>query len=100
MDDSASWAKEKRQSVIRHTTKSAQHTVEEDETLGIIAAKYKTTVEQIIKLNKETLAEGDVEVGMVIRVPVVDRRKSSNKNRSKTSRTTGTGTGSGQWADS
>jgi len=82
VDDSASWAKEKRQSVIRHTTKSAQHTVEEDETLGIIAAKYKTTVEQIIKLNKETLAEGDVEVGMVIRVPVVDRRKSSNKNRS------------------
>ena len=68
--------------IIRHTTKSAQHTVEEDETLGIIAAKYKTTVEQIIKLNKETLAEGDVEVGMVIRVPVVDRRKSSNKNRS------------------
>jgi len=82
VDDSASWAKEKRQSVIRHTTKSAQHTVEEDETLGIIAAKYKTTVEQIIKLNKETLAEGDVEVGMVIRVPVVDRRKSSHKNRS------------------
>ena len=82
VDDSASWAKEKRQSVIRHTTKSAQHTVEEDETLGIIAAKYKTTVEQIIKLNKETLSEGDVEVGMVIRVPVVDRRKSSNKQRS------------------
>ena len=82
VDDSASWAKEKRQSVIRHTTKSADHTVQESETLGIIACKYKTTVEQIIKLNKETLAEGDVEAGMVIRVPVVDRRKSSHKNRS------------------
>lgn len=82
VDDSTSWAKEKRQSVILHTKRSTQHTVEQDETLGIIAAKYKTTVEQIIKLNKETLVEDDVEAGMVIKVPLVDRRKSSNKHRS------------------
>jgi LysM repeat protein len=81
VDDSASWAKEKRQSVIMHTKKTTLHTVEQDETIGIIAAKYKTTVEQILKLNKELLVDGDVEPGMEVKVPVADRRKSSNKHR-------------------
>ena len=43
VDDSTTWVKEKRRSVIRHTRKTTLHTAEENDTLGIIAAKYKTT---------------------------------------------------------
>lgn len=88
VDESSSWAKEKRQSVTIRTMKTTAHVVEQDETLGIIAYKHKTTVDQLIKLNKkikEGAWDGELEVGMEIRVPVETRRKSTNKKNSSSS---------------
>jgi len=83
VDDSTTWVKEKRRSVIRHTRKTTLHTAEENDTLGIIAAKYKTTCEDIIVLNPQ-LADRKVQPGEEIRVPTGDRRKSS-RNRDSVS---------------
>lgn len=81
VDDSTSWVKEKRRSVIMHTRKTTVHTADENDTLGVIAAKYKTTCEDIIALNKQ-LADRKVQPGDEIRVPTGDRRKSSRNKDS------------------
>ena len=75
-DDSTHWAKEKRRSVIMHTRKTTVHVADENDTLGIIAAKYKTTCEDIIALNKQ-LADRKVQAGDEIKVPTGEKRKSS-----------------------
>ena len=76
VDDSTHWVKEKRRSVIMHTRKTTVHVADENDTLGIIAAKYKTTCEDIIALNKQ-LADRKVQAGDEIKVPTGEKRKSS-----------------------
>ena len=80
VDDSTTWVREKRRSVILHAKKTIVHTVEEEETIGIIAAKYKTTPDVIFNLNGLP-KDGEIAVGMELKVPVSERRKAS-KNRS------------------
>ena len=83
VDDSTHWVREKRRSVIMHTRKTTVHVADENDTLGIIAAKYKTTCEDIIALNKQ-LADRKVQPGDEIKVPTGDKRKSS-RNRDSVS---------------
>jgi len=83
VDDSTHWVKEKRRSVIMHTRKTTVHVADENDTLGIIAAKYKTTCEDIIALNKQ-LADRKVQPGDEIKVPTGEKRKSS-RNRDSVS---------------
>jgi len=85
VDDSTTWVREKRRSVILHAKPYKQHSVDEGETIGIIAAKYKTTVEDILVLNKDKLDEEcELVVGMSIKVPVREKRRSSRKETSET----------------
>ena len=83
VDDSTTWVREKRRSVIMHTRKTTVHIADENDTLGIIAAKYKTTCEDIIVLNKQ-LADRKVQPGDEIKVPTGEKRKSS-RNRDSVS---------------
>ena len=52
---------------IDNTTKVTEHTVVNDETLGGIANKYNTTVDNLLKLNKGLQAD-KIRVGQKIRV--------------------------------
>ena len=59
--------KEKRRSVIRQARRTALHTAREGDTLGVIAAKYKTTCEELLLLNPD-LADRKVQPGDEVRV--------------------------------
>ena len=70
------YGKEKKKSVNRHMRRTATYTAGEGDTLGGIAAKYKTTCEDLIELNPQ-LAERRVQLGEELQVPVGGSRKMS-----------------------
>ena len=83
VDETTSFVREKKRSVNRHMRRTTMHTAEEGDTLGIIAAKYKTTCEDLIELNPQ-LADRRVQQGEEVRVPIGGSRKMS-KTKDSTS---------------
>ena len=76
VDETASFVREKKRSVNRHMRRTVSYVAQEGDTLGIIAAKYKTTCEDLIELNPQ-LADRTVQQGEELRVPVGGSRKMS-----------------------
>ena len=76
VDETSSFVREKKKSVNRHMRRTMSYSVVEGDTLGIIAAKYKTTCEDLIELNPQ-LADRRVQHGEEIRVPIGGSRKMS-----------------------
>ena len=76
VDETTNFVKEKKKSVNRHMRRTATYTAGEDDTLGVIAAKYKTPCEDLIELNPQ-LAERRGQLGEEIMVPVGGSRKMS-----------------------
>ena len=76
VDETSSFVREKKRSVNRHMRPTMVYTAGEGDTLGVIAAKYKTTCDDLIELNPQ-LAERRVQQGEEVRVPVGGSRKMS-----------------------
>ena len=76
VDETASFVREKKRSVNRHMRRTVSYVAQDGDTLGIIAAKYKTTCEDLIELNPQ-LADRTVQQGEDLRVPVGSTRKMS-----------------------
>ena len=76
VDETSSFVREKKRSVNRHMRRTMVYTAGEGDTLGVIAAKYKTTCDDLIELNPQ-LAERRVQQGEEVRVPVGGSRKMS-----------------------
>ena len=76
VDETTNFVKEKKRSVNRHMRRTQSYTAGEGDTLGVIAAKYKTTCEDLIELNPQ-LADRRVQLGEEIVVPVGGSRKMS-----------------------
>ena len=76
VDETASFVREKKRSVNRHMRRTVSYVAQEGDTLGIIAAKYKTTCEDLIELNPQ-LADRTVQQGEDLRVPIGSTRKMS-----------------------
>ena len=76
VDETASFVREKKRSVNRHMRRTTVYTAGDGDTLGVIAAKYKTTCEDLIELNPQ-LADRRVQPGEEVKVPVGGSRKMS-----------------------
>ena len=83
VDETTNFVKEKKKSVNRHMRRTATYTAGEGDTLGVIAAKYKTTCEDLIELNPQ-LAERRVQLGEELLVPVGGSRKMSRGPKDST----------------
>lgn len=78
VDETTNFVREKKRSVNRHMRRTMTYTAGEGDTLGVIAAKYKTTCEDLIELNPQ-LADRRVQQGEELLVPVGGSRKMSRQ---------------------